>query len=225
MNIKWCTRSELQITAAKQIIPTQVILDIGAGIEPQKFFKPAVHVIIDPYLPYINVLKEKKKADHMIFLHGTWDKTLPLFPDKSVDTIFALDVIEHFEKEDGLRFLKEAERVARKQIVIFTPWGLYEQDYDEDNLTDRWGMQGGFWQAHRSGWTPEDFDGEWQFFASKEFHKVDQHELVLDHPHGAFWAIKTFGSTHINLSQNLKYFLPKIIAKTKSIVKKLIGKD
>ena len=226
MDIQWCTRTELKMTAAKHIIPTRVVIDIGAGIQPQKIFKPTVHVVIDPYLPYIDVLKEKNKsANSMVFLHGTWDQTLPLFSDKSVDTIFALDVIEHFEKEAGLRFLKEAERVARKQIVIFTPLGMYEQDYDESDLTDRWGMQGGYWQSHRSGWTPEDFDAGWEFFVSKDFHAVDQHNAKLDYPQGAFWAIKTFTTAPISLRQNIKYLLLKIMVKAKSLMKKMLGKN
>ncbi|HEY4481624.1 MAG TPA: hypothetical protein VI489_02105 [Candidatus Brocadiaceae bacterium] len=116
---------------------------------------------------------------------------MPFSPDKSIDTVFALDMIEHMEKEDGIKFIKEAERVTKNQIAIFTPLGLYPQSYGSENEVDRWGMNGGYWQSHRSGWLPADFDEQWEIIACKDFHLMDQHDCLLEEPFGAFWAIKT----------------------------------
>ena len=67
------------------------------------------------------VLGEQADPTRFVPFNGTWDQVLPLMPDASVDSVFALDVIEHMEKDDGLKFLREAERVARCQVMIFTP--------------------------------------------------------------------------------------------------------
>ena len=73
------------------------------------------------------------------------------------------------------KFLQEAERLACKQIVIATPLGFYPQTYeDPDQKPDRWGMYGGVWQTHRSGWAVDDFGEEWELICCADFHQVDQ---------------------------------------------------
>jgi hypothetical protein len=193
MNIRWFSSEELYAEASKRIIPSRVVLDVGAGIHPQQFFTPALHIIVEPYMAYIKKLMENETSiNHQIYLNSVWTDAMKLLPDKSIDTIMAIDLIEHFNKEDGILFLAEAERVARCQIVIFTPLGMFPQTY-QDNDTDRWGMQGGKWQNHKSGWMPEDFFGDkWEFLICKDFIRVDQHEEMMPEPLGAFWAIKTF---------------------------------
>src|SRR5271157_339872 len=194
MNIAWYDRDELFKYAEEKIIPSGIVLDVGAGIRPQPYFTSNVHMIIEPYLPYIKQLQSMDAGiSRKIYLNETWDKAMPLIPDKSVDSIFALDVIEHFTKEMGIKFLKEAERIARSQIIIFTPLGFYPQSYTNDKI-DRWGMEGGVWQSHLSGWLPEDFGEGWDILACKHFHLVDQYEQILDDPFGAFWAIRTFNT-------------------------------
>ena len=113
-----------------------------------------------------------------------------LFPAKSVDSVFALDMIEHLEKEEGHKLLEQAERIARRQIIVFTPFDFYPQPYDDSNNRDRWGMEGGYWQAHRSGWRPEDFGEGWEFVCCEAYHFVDHHDQQLDKPFGAIWAIR-----------------------------------
>ncbi|MBA4386267.1 MAG: hypothetical protein C0410_16155 [Anaerolinea sp.] len=192
MPITLCSKEEFIPKALESIIPVESVVDVGAGIRPQTFFIPSTHVIVEPFKPYIDRLKESSAfSSHMVILNGTWDQVLPFFPDKSVDTVFALDVIEHFKKEAGFKFINQAERIARKQVVIFTPSGMYEQSYDDESKADRWGMQGGFWQSHRSGWKPEDFNGDWELLVCNDFHQTDQYDEVLHEPFGAFWAIKT----------------------------------
>ena len=68
-------------------------------------------------------------------------------------------------------------RIARVQVVIFTPLGMYPQEYDEGDA-DAWGMDGGHWQTHRSGWFPAELArvGEgWEAVVVPEFHHADQH--------------------------------------------------
>jgi hypothetical protein len=53
-------------------------------------------------------------------------------------------------------------------------------------------MQGGAWQEHKSGWSPEDFDDSWEILASRTFHANDNLGKPLSEPFGAFFAVKTF---------------------------------
>jgi len=208
MNIMWFSRENLTSAAADKIIPVSVVLDVGAGIHPQQYFVPNVQIIVEPFLPYVEKLQENESGiPRKVYLIGTWDKVMPLLPDKSVDTIFAVDVIEHLTKEAGLTFLKEAERVAKSQIIIFTPLGFYPQTYVE-NATDRWGMQGGVWQSHLSGWQVEDFENGWEILACKDYHQIDQYDQPLNEPIGAFWAIKTFSS--VDVPREKRYYISEL---------------
>jgi hypothetical protein len=45
--------------------------------------------------------------------------------------------------------------------MIYTPNGFVPQD------EDKWGLGQVEWQTHRSGWTPDDFDG-WKIIEGKE---------------------------------------------------------
>ncbi|MFH2101992.1 MAG: methyltransferase domain-containing protein [Chloroflexota bacterium] len=195
MSITWLSKDEMIQRIPSILIPSYSVLDVGSGINPQSYFIPSVHIIVEPFLPYIDNIRDVRNNDpRLVYLNGTWDKVLPFLPNKSVDSVFAIDVIEHFEKEDGLKFIKEAERVARKQIAVFTPLGWYPQSYQAEK-TDRWGMQGGHWQSHRSGWEPADFGDNWECICCKEYHFIDQYDHPLENPFGAFWALKTFGDT------------------------------
>jgi hypothetical protein len=123
-------------------------------------------------------------------------------PPKSVDTIFLLDVIEHVEKEEGLQLLRETEKIARQQIVLFTPLGFMPQEQLDGE--DAWNLNGGAWQEHKSGWLPEDFDDTWMIYACKDFHKVDSKGNLLDKPFGAFWAIKEATEQNENKTNSLR---------------------
>lgn len=181
------SKDELRDAAVSRVRNVDVILDIGCGIKPVSFFLPVTHICVEPYEPYIEAMPKDRR---FVVLHSTWDKILPTMAAGSVDTVFLLDVIEHVEKEDGLRLLAEARRIATCQVVVFTPLGFYPQSYEEDP-TDRWGFQGGYWQTHRSGWLPEDFGEGWEVLISPDFHEVDQNHQELDEPAGALWAIWT----------------------------------
>lgn len=73
------------------------------------------------------------------------------FGNKSIDIIQACDFIEHLSKEDGIKWLDDCEKVARKAILIFTPIGIVDSPsarLEPDNI----------YQKHLSGWTYEEFE-------------------------------------------------------------------
>ncbi len=153
-----------------------------------------VHICCEPFQQYLEQLQEKIKHAHdrtFVLLKATWSEALELFPPKSVDSVFLVDVIEHLEKAEALRLLKATEALAREQIAVFTPLGFLPQRHSDGK--DAWGLDGGDWQEHKSGWEPEDFDDSWDIYAAKVFHTEDGQGRVFEKPYGALWAIKSIG--------------------------------
>ena len=174
----------------KYISPTDVVVDIGPGIKPMSFFHPKIHFMVEPCAEYRAVLYERFRADKKVFVLSDFANVmLPCLANDFCDSVFMLDLIEHLTKEDGLLLLKHAERIAREQIVIFTPLGFMPQ-HMEDGELDGWGMHGVQYQEHRSGWLPDDFGQGWDFHICETFHAVDFRQETLKEPHGAFFAIK-----------------------------------
>jgi len=191
MNLNWFDKDELFPKVIEQLQKVDIVLDIGCGIRPQNYICPLVHICCEPFEEYSEILIDKANQQtdrHFIVLKAGWEEAVKLFAPKSVDTIFLLDVIEHLEKEKGEELLRLTESIARKQVVIFTPLGYLPQKHPDG--IDAWGLNGGAWQEHKSGWLPDDFGELWDIYACKEFH-FEHNGEVLDKPYGAFWAIKT----------------------------------
>lgn len=164
------------------------VLDIGCGIRPQAYFKPYLHVCLEPYQEYIDILNIRYARDPgFLILTGMAQETLKAIPDESFDSVFLIDVIEHLEKEDGVQLLKEMERIACRQVLLFTPLGFMPQHYEVGD-TDAWGLNGTEYQEHKSGWEPEDFDDRWEFHICNEYHAPPKNTQETK-MYGAFWAI------------------------------------
>jgi hypothetical protein len=206
--VEWVTRDNLFPEAAKLIRPVDVVLDIGPGILPQTYFEAQHHILCEPFPEYVETLKQRfQDSPQYTILPMTGQAALSGMSRKSVDSIFLLDVLEHLEKEDGLQLLAECERVARQQIIIFTPLGFMAQNYQSGD-TDGWGMHGGEWQMHRSGWIPDDFDHSWNIVACQQFHTVNGKGEPFDPPFGAFWAIWDMRQAFNHYAQQIAATLP-----------------
>ena len=194
--ITYVSRTEALDLVSTKVEPVDVVLDLGPGICPQPFIKPHVHICVEAHRPYLERVQSKLGWDpRYVLVNATWDQVIGMFPDKSIDTVFALDFIEHLEKEDGLRMLREAERVARRQVVVYTPHGFFPQSYEDPNKPDRWGMDGGYWQTHRSGWDFEDFGDSWEFICCPDYLVLDEHNQPMEKPMGALWAFLNLGQS------------------------------
>jgi len=197
MRVYYLDKDKLFPEVTKRLKTTEVVLDIGSGIRPQKLVTPRVHICFEPYQGYLDHLQEKAKDEFgrsYLILKGTWEDAVKVLPPKSVDSVFLLDVIEHLEKKKGQRLLKKTEKLAREQIVIFTPLGFVPQEHKDGQ--DAWGLEGGKWQEHKSGWYPKDFDQSWSIFVSKEYHFNDNLGKKYPKPYGAFFAIKNLSGSH-----------------------------
>lgn len=132
---------------------TPRIVDVGCGIRPCPVFPCEEHVCIEPHGEYVEVLKEWRPIDRCTKVVQAEVEALAEQPRQGT-TVLLLDVIEHLERERGLRVKRLLEEF--EHAVVFTPLGWYEQG---DENPDGWGMNGGRWQAHRSAWLPDDFEG------------------------------------------------------------------
>lgn len=131
------------------------ILDIGCGIRPQTVHE-GVTVGLEPCAEYREWLA--RCIPDMAVVEGSALDALPLFGEDSFDHVTILDVIEHLTREDGIQLIADACSIARASVTVYTPIGFLPQHPAPDG-TDAWGLHGGEWQTHRSGWTPDDFDG------------------------------------------------------------------
>jgi hypothetical protein len=123
------------------------LLDVGCGNNsPVRYLTGAIprRTGVDAFAP---ALEESLRAG--IHTDGRNVDVLDIgrhFEPQSYDCVLASDVIEHLEKVDGLRLIRDMERIARRKVVIFTPNGFLPQAPYEDNP----------WQTHRSGWEPDE---------------------------------------------------------------------
>jgi cyclopropane fatty-acyl-phospholipid synthase-like methyltransferase len=209
MNITWTEPEQFIASAKEKIYDTEIVLDIGCGIRPQNYIKPRVHICCDPHKEYLDYLQkhcasfadpsifqdfkinpfctvEKESSSSFVFINADWESVIEMFPEKSVDTVFLMDVIEHLNKEKGKKLLEKTERIARNQFIVFTPLGFISQEHDDE---DAWGMHGGELQKHRSGWLPEEFGDGYEFIVCRNFHSYDAKGNKFDEPRGAFYAI------------------------------------
>lgn len=173
--IKYINNPELFLIKVQTIIKqTDVVLDIWCWIQPQKYIKPVIHICAEPYEQYAQYLLETiwNKKKFFIILKQKWDEVIKTIPKNWVDTIMSLDVIEHLEKEEWVEVLKNTIPLARKQIVIFTPYWFLPQEVPEW-MKDAWGLDWADWQKHKSWWTEKDFDENWDIYICPEFHFYD----------------------------------------------------
>ena len=138
------------------------LVDIGPGIRPFDGFCADTHLCIEPHWEYVKILSDRGYP----IIQAEALTVLPLL--RNFEVILFIDVIEHMTKHDGLLCLNFAKSIATKQVVVFTPLGFMEQEVGEDGL-DAWGMHGGDWQTHKSGWTPDEFQG-WDISIGRNYH-------------------------------------------------------
>jgi hypothetical protein len=188
-HITWVGAEEIHARASELMLPASVVLDIGCGIRPQRFVQADFQICLEPSAEYLSFLKACTPGANLVGLPFSALQGLEFLGDKSVDSVFLVDVLEHMPRQVGEAVIAQCSRVARKQIIIFTPLGFMPQEVHAGE-PDAWGMAGGELQQHKSGWNPEDFES-WDVVACKDFHRVDHRGTEIDPPYGAFYAIKT----------------------------------
>lgn len=172
------------------------VMDIGCGIRPQPYLLARdTHYLVEPHGPYL----ERAVADwphranpKCVGIEADWAAVVELVAPDAIDTVVISDVIEHLPKEVGRELLERTIPIARKQVVVFSPMGYVPQPALEG--ADQWGFTtgGNSLQEHRSGWTPFDLDGRWDFVVARKFHTTDHAGQALPcGPVDAWWGILT----------------------------------
>jgi glycosyltransferase involved in cell wall biosynthesis len=213
MNIRWFERQTLDRVVAERIQKVNIVLDVSPGLQPQMFFRPRLHICCETHPERVRILQDHfGETSSFVILQASALEALEVMPDGSVDSVFLLNSIEHLHKDDGHRLLGHCERIARRQIVVFSPLGFVPQGHDTGDDEDGRGLHGeDERRGHESGWTPEDFDGSWEILASRAYYTAEEKgEESPDPLLGAFWAIKNIRPT-INLPVKLAVlaqFLP-----------------
>ena len=192
MNIVRVEADSLFKAVAERLEQVDLLLDIGCGIRPQQLVRPMTHICCDPCMQYVEHLKSVV-ADSFdrsyVIINADWREVIHFFPPGTLDTVILSDVIEHLDKAEAYELLLATVKLARRQVAVFTPLGFMPQ-FHADGI-DAWGMDGGVWQEHKSGWFPEDFGEEWDVFIAESFHTIDNMGKPLDKTFGAMWALLT----------------------------------
>ncbi len=71
-------------------------------------------------------------------------KVLPTLPDRGYALVLAIDILEHFDADEGVRVLEEIKRIAGRCAIVSTPKEFVAQEVAANPL-----------ENHRSLWTRE----------------------------------------------------------------------
>ncbi len=124
------------------------VLDVGTGLMRSLGELPCpVKIGLDAHRPYLT----HREIAGAVPINAHALEIERLFVPGAVDLVTLIDVIEHFPPEDAVEVLRQAETVARRRVVLFTPRGRFPQAGH-----DLFGLGGEELQQHRSTWEPGD---------------------------------------------------------------------
>jgi hypothetical protein len=127
------------------------VLDVGTGLMHSLEDLPCpVKVGLDAHRPYL----EHRRLANAVPVNASAIELERVFVPNALDLVTMIDVLEHFERSDAVDVLRQAESVARRRVVLFTPRGNFPQEGH-----DAFGMGGEELQRHRSQWEPADLTG------------------------------------------------------------------
>lgn len=128
----------------------RTVLDLGCG-NGQSFAGSDFPVLVG-----VDIWKKKFDMPEYdeVYFHDIRE-ILKLYPKNSFDIVIAIDTIEHLEKEEGLKLIEDAEKIALNKVIFFTPRKWSENKEAVENK--KYWSYGNPYDYHKSNWTEEDF--------------------------------------------------------------------
>jgi len=126
--------------------PDDTVLDIGCGLKMiTRFLKCRLLTGIEIWQPYLEEGDIWSDVTELDSFSGTL----------RYDVVMALDLIEHLEKDMGIKLIFEMLKMARKRVIIFTPTQWTD---NKAAVTDKkfWSY-GNPYNEHKSLWTKAEF--------------------------------------------------------------------
>lgn len=152
------------------------VVELGAGIgEFLGTLKNKRRIAVELFLPYVQFMRERHPELEVVEADAR--RWIAEQPDSSIDTVMALNLIEHMSKEEGEELLRQCLRVASRRVIVYTPRGFQEQ-HPEEVLTT---FPENPLQEHVSGWVAEDLQA----------HGLAVLEVVVDGGAGGLYAWRT----------------------------------
>lgn len=107
---------------------SQSLLDVGcgtgrAGAIIRRHRGNIFMVGVDIFMLYLQDCRKNNSYNALIYCDAKW---LP-FRQKTFDVAICREVIEHLERQEGEELIKKLEQIARGQVIVTTPVGVYEQ--------------------------------------------------------------------------------------------------
>lgn len=155
LGLYWLDQKKLERALSIRISKTHSVLDILGSSGPQQLFPPVVHFICHPDQQTLEkAMRSLPWSNCVNPLCADWERAVTLFPPKSVDSVFLLDVFGLRSKVDEQRLLGFCSQIARKQVVIHDlAWDPHSSQHN-----------GG------ESWSPLDFDRRWTIFLPDNDH-------------------------------------------------------
>lgn len=122
------------------------LLDAGCG--PGKYLHKLCSArwmesyAVDAHQPSLD------RVNATVKICGEMPRVLRNLSCKSVDAAICLDVIEHFPKQKAEEVIWELEYIAKKVVILFTPYGFMPQPPAPDNP----------FQEHLCGFEPSELE-------------------------------------------------------------------
>ncbi len=149
----------------KYIPPDSTILSLGCGVMQELGLSPYTEDAgkgsislqykklkgVDIWEPYIKILNEHG-IDAMV---GDVNEAGSLFEPKSYDVVMCCDIIEHLKKEDGYKLIENAERIASKATIFYTPTKWFDNRTSVEDK--KFYSYGNPYHHHLSYWSADDF--------------------------------------------------------------------
>jgi 2-polyprenyl-3-methyl-5-hydroxy-6-metoxy-1,4-benzoquinol methylase len=177
----------------KAVGDCETLLDVGCGA-----YSPLQSLRRKPYCTGVDAFEPSIKASRSKGIHDEYRQLNILelennFEENSYDCVLLNDVIEHLEKEDGLKLIRMLEKIAKKHVIIFTPNGFVPQEPFEGNP----------WQEHKSGWSVKEMqDHGYKVWGINGWKYLMEKRCEIKFRPRQFWLIVT------SLMQFFTYYFP-----------------